>query len=227
VKRLLLIEDEPGLVLTLADRLGREGYSVETAQDGAIGLERALQEPFELILLDVMLPRQSGFDVLRDLRQQGVDTPVIMLTARSQVVDKVVGLKLGADDYLTKPFEMMELLARIEARLRRAPPPATIDAEAYRFGAIQVDFRKAEVTREGAAINLSAREYQLLRYFIEHRGATISRDELLNQVWGYNAMPNTRTVDVHVAWLRQKIEPNPKHPQYILTAHGLGYRFVA
>jgi len=213
--------------LTLADRLGREGYSVETAQDGAIGLERALQEPFELILLDVMLPRQSGFDVLRDLRQQGVDTPVIMLTARGQVVDKVVGLKLGADDYITKPFEMMELLARIEARLRRAPPPATIDAEAYRFGAIQVDFRKAEVTREGAAINLSAREYQLLRYFIEHRGATISRDELLNQVWGYNAMPNTRTVDVHVAWLRQKIEPNPKHPQYILTAHGLGYRFVA
>jgi two-component system alkaline phosphatase synthesis response regulator PhoP len=227
VKRLLLIEDEPGLVLTLADRLGREGYSVETAQDGAIGLERALQEPFELILLDVMLPRQSGFDVLRDLRQQGVDTPVIMLTARSQVVDKVVGLKLGADDYLTKPFEMMELLARIEARLRRAPPPATVDAEAYRFGAIQVDFRKAEVTRDGAAVNLSAREYQLLRYFIEHRGATISRDELLNQVWGYNAMPNTRTVDVHVAWLRQKIEPNPKHPQYILTAHGLGYRFVA
>jgi len=174
-----------------------------------------------------MLPRQSGFDVLRDLRQQGVDTPVIMLTARGQVVDKVVGLKLGADDYITKPFEMMELLARIEARLRRAPPPATIDAEAYRFGAIQVDFRKAEVTREGAAINLSAREYQLLRYFIEHRGATISRDKLLNQVWGYNAMPNTRTVDVHVAWLRQKIEPNPKHPQYILTAHGLGYRFVA
>jgi two-component system, OmpR family, alkaline phosphatase synthesis response regulator PhoP len=227
VKRILLIEDEPGLVLTLADRLGREGYSVETAQDGMIGLERALQEPFELILLDVMLPRQSGFDVLRDLRQQGVDTPVIMLTARGQVVDKVVGLKLGADDYLTKPFEMMELLARIEARLRRAPPPATIDAEAYRFGAIQVDFRKAEVTREGAVINLSAREYQLLRYFIEHRGATISRDELLNQVWGYNAMPNTRTVDVHVAWLRQKIEPNPKHPQYILTAHGLGYRFVA
>ena len=226
VKRLLLIEDEPGLVLTLADRLGREGYSVETAQDGAVGLERALQEPFELILLDVMLPRQSGFDVLRDLRQQGVDTPVIMLTARGQVVDKVVGLKLGADDYLTKPFEMMELLARIEARLRRAPPPATIDAEAYRFGAIQVDFRKAEVTREGSAINLSAREYQLLRYFIEHRGATISRDELLNQVWGYNAMPNTRTVDVHVAWLRQKIEPNPKHPQYVITAHGLGYKFA-
>jgi two-component system alkaline phosphatase synthesis response regulator PhoP len=173
-----------------------------------------------------MLPRQSGFDVLRDLRQQGVDTPVIMLTARGQVVDKVVGLKLGADDYLTKPFEMMELLARIEARLRRASPPATVDAEAYRFGAVQVDFRKAEVTRDGEPVTLSAREYQLLRYLIEHRGATISRDELLNQVWGYNAMPNTRTVDVHVAWLRQKIEPNARHPQYILTAHGLGYKFV-
>jgi two-component system alkaline phosphatase synthesis response regulator PhoP len=227
VKRLLLIEDEPGLVLTLVDRLGREGYSVASAQDGATGLERALQEAFDLILLDVMLPKQNGFDVLRDLRLQGVDTPVIMLTARGQVVDKVVGLKLGADDYLTKPFEMMELLARVEARLRRAAPPATVDAEAYRFGAIQVDFRKAEVTRDGAPVAFSAREYQLLRYFIEHRGATISRDELLNHVWGYNAMPNTRTVDVHVAWLRQKIEPNPRHPQYILTAHGLGYKFVA
>ena len=226
MKRLLLIEDEPGLVLTLVDRLGREGYSVASAQDGATGLERALQEAFDLILLDVMLPKQNGFDVLRDLRLQGVDTPVIMLTARGQVVDKVVGLKLGADDYLTKPFEMMELLARVEARLRRAAPPATVDAEAYRFGAIQVDFRKAEVTRDGTAVAFSAREYQLLRYFIEHRGATISRDELLNHVWGYNAMPNTRTVDVHVAWLRQKIEPNPRHPQYILTAHGLGYKFV-
>jgi two-component system alkaline phosphatase synthesis response regulator PhoP len=226
VKRLLLIEDEPGLVLTLVDRLGREGYSVESAQDGVTGLERALQEAFDLILLDVMLPKQNGFDVLRDLRLQGVDTPVIMLTARAQVVDKVVGLKLGADDYLTKPFEMMELLARVEARLRRAATRETVDAEAYRFGAIQVDFRKAEVTRDGSAVAFSAREYQLLRYFIEHRGATISRDELLNHVWGYNAMPNTRTVDVHVAWLRQKIEPNPRHPQYILTAHGLGYKFV-
>lgn len=224
--RLLIVEDEPGLVLTLSDRLGREGHLVETASDGRTGLERAVQEPFDLILLDVMLPGQNGFDVLRDLRQQGVETPVIMLTARGQVVDKVVGLKLGADDYLTKPFEMMELLARVEARLRRHVPKESVDAEAYRFGPIQVDFRKAEVTRDGVALDLSAREYQLLRYFIEHRGATISRDELLNQVWGYNAMPNTRTVDVHVAWLRQKIESNPKHPQYIITAHGLGYKFA-
>jgi two-component system alkaline phosphatase synthesis response regulator PhoP len=226
MNRLLIIEDEPGLVLTLTDRLGREGYLVESASNGKQGLERALQEPFDLVLLDVMLPGQNGFDVLRDLRQQGVETPVIMLTARGQTVDKVVGLKLGADDYLTKPFEMMELLARVEARLRRAVPKDTVDAEAYRFGAIQVDFRKAEVTKDGVPVELSAREYQLLRYFIEHRGATISRDELLNHVWGYNAMPNTRTVDVHVAWLRQKIEQNPKHPQYILTVHGLGYKFA-
>jgi two-component system alkaline phosphatase synthesis response regulator PhoP len=226
MNRLLIIEDEPGLVLTLTDRLGREGYLVESASNGKQGLERALQEPFDLVLLDVMLPGQNGFDVLRDLRQQGVETPVIMLTARGQTVDKVVGLKLGADDYLTKPFEMMELLARVEARLRRAVPKDTVDAEAYRFGGIQVDFRKAEVTRDGVPVELSAREYQLLQYFIEHRGATISRDELLNHVWGYNAMPNTRTVDVHVAWLRQKIEQNPKHPQYILTVHGLGYKFA-
>ena len=225
--RILIVEDEPGLVLTLSDRLGREGYVVETATDGRAASTRASQEPFDLLLLDVMLPGHGGFDVLRDLRQQGVDTPVIMLTARGQVIDKVLGLKLGADDYLTKPFEMMELLARIEARLRRARAARRpVDAEAYRFGAIQVDFRKAEVTKDGAPVELSAREYQLLRYFIEHRGATISRDELLNQVWGYHAMPNTRTVDVHVAWLRQKIEPNPKHPQYVITAHGLGYKFA-
>ncbi len=227
-KKILLVEDEPGLVLTLEDRLGREGYVVSSATDGASGLERALREPFDLILLDVMLPRHSGLDVLRDLRQQGVETPVIMLTARGQVFDKVVGLKLGADDYLTKPFEMMELLARIEARLRRAQAatPPVAEADAYRFGPVVVDFRRAEVMKDGEAIALSAREYQLLRYLIEHRGATLSRDELLNQVWGYNAMPNTRTVDVHVAWLRQKIEPNPRHPQFILTAHGLGYKFV-
>ena len=221
VARILIVEDEPGLVLTLSDRLGREGHVVEAATNGRDGLARASQEPFDLLLLDVMLPGLGGFDILRDLRQQGVETPVIMLTARGQVIDKVLGLKLGADDYLTKPFEMMELLARIEARLRRDAPKDTVDADAYRFGAVQVDFRKAEVTRDGQPVELSAREYQLLRYFIEHRGATISRDELLNHVWGYHAMPNTRTVDVHVAWLRQKIEPNPKHPQYVITAHGL------
>lgn len=222
----MLVEDEPGLVLTLSDRLRGEGYEVEAAQDGDAGFERATSESFDLIILDVMLPRKNGFDLCRDLRQQGVSTPIIMLTARGQVVDKVVGLKLGADDYLTKPFEMIELLARIEARLRRPPAASAQKHETYRFGFIEVDFRRAEVLREGKVVELSAREFQLLRYFIEHRGSTLSRDELLDEVWGYNAMPSTRTVDVHVAWLRQKIEPNPRHPRYILTLHGLGYKFA-
>ncbi|MPZ20345.1 MAG: response regulator [Luteitalea sp.] len=228
MNRILLIEDEPGLVLTLSDRLTREGYEVEAAHDGEEGFEKALAQSFDLIVLDVMLPRRNGFDVCRDLRQRGVETPIIMLTARGQVVDRVVGLKLGADDYLTKPFETMELLARIEARLRRAPPKAAtaVDNESYQFGDIRLDFRSAEVYRAEAKVEVSAREYQLLRYFIEHRGATLSRDRLLDEVWGYNAIPSTRTVDVHVAWLRQKIEPNPRHPQYLLTVHGLGYKFV-
>lgn len=225
-KRILLIEDEPGLVLTLSDRLNKEGFAVESARDGESGLERATTETFDLIILDIMLPRKNGLDVCRDLRQQGNQTPVIMLTARGQVVDKVVGLKLGADDYLTKPFEMIELLARIEALLRRAPVAASASAEVYQFGPVRVDFRKAEVMRDGSPIELSAREFGLLRYFIEHRESAITRDALLNEVWGYNAMPSTRTVDVHVAWLRQKLEPNPRHPQYILTVHGLGYKFV-
>jgi two-component system alkaline phosphatase synthesis response regulator PhoP len=160
------------------------------------------------------------------LRQSGVNTPILMLTARGQVVDKVVGLKLGADDYLTKPFEMIELLARVEALLRRAPAAQSPQSEAYQFGAIKIDFRRAEVERESKKIELSAKEFQLLRYFVEHREATLSRDELLNEVWGYDAMPTTRTVDVHVAWLRQKLEPNPRRPQFILTVHGMGYKFV-
>ena len=225
MKRILLIEDEQGIVLTLTDRLTREGYSVESAVDGESGLERASSDAFDLLLLDLMLPRMSGFDVCKELRKRGIETPVIMLTARGQVVDKVVGLKLGADDYVTKPFEMAELLARVEAHLRRAPatPHPT---EGYAFGDVRVDFRKAEATKDGAVLELSAREFQLLRYFIEHRGATLTRDELLNEVWGYNFMPSTRTVDVHVAWLRQKIEPNPRHPQFILTVHGMGYKFA-
>jgi two-component system alkaline phosphatase synthesis response regulator PhoP len=225
VKRILLIEDEAGLVLTLTDRLTKEGYAVESSGDGESALERATAEAFDLLLLDVMLPRLNGFDVLRELRRRGIETPVIMLTARGQVVDRVVGLKLGADDYVTKPFEMVELLARIEAKLRRAPA-VPHPAEGHQFGDVRVDFRKAEVTRSGSPLELSAREFQLLRYFIEHRGATLTREELLNEVWGYNAMPSTRTVDVHVAWLRQKIEPHPRHPQYILTVHGLGYKFA-
>ena len=227
--RILIVEDEPALVLTLTDRLRSEGYEVESAETGDQGALRAREAPFDMILLDVALPGKSGFDVLRDLRQQRIDTPVLMLTARGQVVDRVVGLKLGADDYLVKPFEMVELLARIEALLRRGAAPVSSSpavTETFRFGDISIDFRKAEVTKAGQSIELSAREFKLLRYFVEHRGAALSRDELLNEVWGYNAMPSTRTVDVHVAWLRQKIEDNPRHPQHIHTVHGLGYKFV-
>ena len=190
-------------------------------------LTKASSGNFDVIVLDVMLPGGNGFDICRTVRQKGVQTPILMLTARGQVVDRVVGLKLGADDYLVKPFEMAELLARIEALMRRsASTTAATATDSYRFGDIAIDFRRAEVTKSGVPLELSAREFKLLRYFVEHRGAALSRDELLNEVWGYNAMPSTRTVDVHIAWLRQKIEDNPRHPQLILTVHGLGYKFA-
>ena len=227
--RLLLVEDEPGLQLTLSDRLAAEGYEVETAGDGDTGLRLALAGGFDLVLLDVMLPGRDGFEVCRTLRQHGVMTPVLMLTARGQVIDRVVGLKLGADDYLTKPFESAELLARIEALLRRAgrtDEPQAAAGVRYVFSDVVVDVRRAEVTRGGVPVELSAKEFQLLRYFLEHRGATLSRDELLHEVWGYEHMPSTRTVDVHVAWLRQKLEVNPRVPQVIQTVHGLGYKFT-
>jgi len=225
MKRVLLVEDEPGLVLTLTDRLRAEGYEVGVATDGPSGLERGAREAWDVILLDIMLPGKNGFDVCRDLRQKGVTTPVIMLTARGQIVDKVLGLKIGADDYLTKPFDMLELLARVEVQLRRTPDSSSAP-QRFTFGDVVLDARKAEVTRGGEAIDLSAREFLLLKYFLEHRGDAVTREQLLNDVWGYHAMPSTRTVDVHVAWLRQKIEPNPHYPQHLLTIHGIGYKFV-
>jgi len=224
-QRILLIEDEPGLVLTLTDRLEAEGYSVETCRDGDTGFKKALSGGFDLMVLDWMLPRKSGLDVCRGLRQKGCSVPILMLTARGEVADKVVGLRVGADDYMTKPFDMMELTARVEALLRRTTP-AVSSHEPFRFGAVHVDLRRAEVSKDGRPVILSAREFQLLRYLIDHRGDTLSRDELLTEVWGYDATPTTRTVDVHVAWLRQKLEVNPKYPQLILTIRGLGYKFA-
>lgn len=225
-ERILLIEDESGLRLTLGDRLRNEGYTVETAADGLEGLAKAAGGGFDLLILDVMLPRKSGFDVCRDLRQRRVFTPILMLTARGQTMDKVLGLKLGADDYLTKPFEMLELLARVEALLRRSAAGPKQETTVYEFGRVRVDLRKTEVMREGQTIALSAKEFQLLRYFLEHRGETLSRKELLSRVWGYHSHPSTRTVDVHIAWLRQKLEDDSKQPRYILTIHGLGYKFA-
>lgn len=227
LRRILLVEDEPGLVVTLGDRLRSSGFEVGTASDGPTGLHMATHERWDVILLDIMLPGENGFEVCEHIRRQGVSTPIIMLTARGQTVDKVHGLRLGADDYLTKPFEMVELQARIDVQLRRRSPAASGEPVAtYRFGDVVVDARRAEVTRDGRPVNVSAREFLLLKYFIEHRGATLTRDELLNEVWGYRAIPSTRTVDVHVAWLRQKVEPNPRQPQFILTVHGLGYKFA-
>jgi len=223
--KVLLVEDEPSLVLTLVDRLQSEGYDVESAGDGKTGLDRGMSGEFDVILLDVGLPELGGFDVLRDLRQKRVETPVLMLTARGQVLDRVLGLKLGADDYLPKPFDMMELLARIEAVLRRRQGSPTSPTGSYSFGDVRVDFRRAEVTRAGTPIDLSSLEFKLLRHFVEHRGALLSRHELLEKVWGYPAVLQTRTVDVHVASLRQKIEPHPGKPQHIVTVHRMGYRF--
>jgi two-component system, OmpR family, alkaline phosphatase synthesis response regulator PhoP len=225
-RRVLLCEDEESLILTLRDRLQSEGYDTTVATDGESALDTATKKSFDCILLDIALPKKNGFDVCRDLRARGVQTPILMLTARGQVIDRVLGLKLGADDYLTKPFEMAELLARIEALLRRARNLVANSADAYAFGNIEVDFRRAEAKKDGTAVELSGLEMKLLRYFVEHRGAVLTRDELLEKVWGYDATPVTRTVDVHIASLRQKLETNPARPEFFLTVHGMGYKFV-
>jgi two-component system, OmpR family, alkaline phosphatase synthesis response regulator PhoP len=225
--KILLVEDEEGLIITLTDRLKSEGFEVVSANDGQKGFSTACLESFDLIILDVMLPKKNGYDVCRDLRQKGNATPILMLTAKGETIDKVLGLKLGADDYLAKPFEVIELLARIEALLRRSPAHSNGQShDAFRFGEVTVDFKRADVLRSDSPVELSAMEFKLLQYLIENRGVVHSRDHLLDQVWGYDAMPSTRTVDVHIAWLRQKLEANPKHPQFIQTVHGLGYKFA-
>lgn len=226
-RRILLVEDEPSLVLTLGDRLRAEGYRVDTAEDGNVAFQLAQDQPFDLLILDVMLPGRNGFDLCRDLRQRGLQSPILMLTARGQVVDKVIGLKLGADDYLTKPFDMMELLARIESLLRRGGRDLGASPDSFSFGDIRVDMKRGEALRQGKPVELSALEWKLLRHFIDHREEVLSRDHLLDEVWGYDATPQTRTVDVHIASLRQKLEPQPSRPRYIITVHGRGYKFVS
>jgi two-component system alkaline phosphatase synthesis response regulator PhoP len=221
---ILLAEDEEALRMTLGDRLRSEGYVVEFAVDGEQAFQKVNQQPYDLLILDIMLPRRNGFDVCRDMRKAGLTTPILLLTARDQTVDKVIGLKLGADDYVTKPFEMLELMARVEALLRRGATTRT-QQDGLQFGSIQVDLRGTQVLRDGKPIALSAREFQLLKYFIEHRGTTLSRDEILRDVWGYESGSPSRTVDVHVVSLRQKLEVDAKRPQLIITISGLGYRF--
>jgi DNA-binding response OmpR family regulator len=225
--RVLIVEDDEAMSVALRDGFQYEGYAVTVAKDGEAGLQLATSEGADLILLDVMLPKMTGLDICKHLRGTGSEVPIIMLTARGQEIDKVLGLKLGADDYITKPFGFMELLARAEAVLRRSRGPAAAPpADVYRFGDLCIDFKRHEAKKGGQPIELSPREFQLLGYFIEHRGEVVTREKLLDTVWDYNAIPFTRTVDMHIAKLRKKIEDNPSDPRHIVTVHRLGYKFT-
>jgi DNA-binding response OmpR family regulator len=223
--RILIVEDEPAMVAGLRDNFEYEGYDVISAADGVAGLDRAIADDPDLVVLDVMMPRMSGLDVCKQLKTKRPSLPIIMLTARGQEIDKVVGLELGADDYVTKPFSIRELMARVKAVLRRVSSPAPT-AEVYRFSDVEVNIRSNEVRRAGKLVDLSAKEFSLLAYFVSNPAETLSRDRLLDSVWGYENYPNTRTVDTHIVHLRQKLEPNPEEPRFILTVHGSGYKFV-
>ncbi len=223
--KILIVEDEPGMVAGLRDNFEYEGYQVLSAMDGVAGLERALVDSPDLVILDVMMPRMSGLDVCKQLKAKRPAIPIIMLTARGQEVDKVVGLELGADDYVTKPFSIRELLARVKAVLRRAGSQPK-DKDRYAFGDVEVNLRSCQVSRRGKSLDFSSKEFDLLKYFLSHPGEALSRDRLLEEVWGYDKFPTTRTVDAHIVRLRQKLEPKPDDPRFFLTIHGTGYKFV-
>jgi two-component system alkaline phosphatase synthesis response regulator PhoP len=223
--KILIVEDEPNMVAGLRDNFEFEGFQVATALDGIEGLEQALKISPDLVILDVMMPRMSGLDVCKQLKAKRPSIPIIMLTARGQEVDKVVGLELGADDYVTKPFSIRELLARVKAVLRRTQTLPQ-EQDRYAFGDVEVDLRGYQVRRGGKSIEFSGKEFDLLKYFLCHSGQTLSRDRLLDEVWGYENYPTTRTVDTHIVRIRQKLEPVPDDPRYFLTVHGVGYKFV-
>ena len=223
--KILIVEDEPNMVAGLRDNFEFEGYEVLSAADGIAGLECALQQSPDIVLLDVMMPRMSGLEVCKQLKAKRPSIPIIMLTARGQEVDKVVGLELGADDYVTKPFSIRELLARVKAVLRRSRPIPDQKAR-YNFGDVELDLHSCQVSRQGKLLDFSSKEFELLKYFLLHPGQTLSRDQLLEEVWGYEHFPTTRTVDAHIVRLRQKVEPKPEEPRFILTVHGTGYKFV-
>ena len=223
--KVVIVEDDAAMAAALKDGFTYEGYDIELARDGEAGLKLARESSPDIVILDVMLPKMSGLDVCKRLRSEGSALPIIMLTARGQEIDKVVGLKLGADDYVTKPFGFMELMARVEALLRRASG-GTKSAEVYTFGDVVVDFKKAEVKKKGLPLEITARELKLLQYFIAHRGEVVPRERLLDQVWEYDEVPLTRTVDMHVAKLRKKIEADPADPKFLITVHRMGYKFT-
>ena len=222
--KVLIVEDDDSMLAALRDGFEYEGYTVALARDGSAGLRLAVEARPDVIILDVMLPKMSGLDVCREVRKEGNTVPIIMLTARGQEIDKVLGLKLGADDYVTKPFGFLELMARVEAVIRRATG-RTARVDAFEFGAVKADFKRGEVRRDGRLLELSARELRLLQYFIERRGEVVSREQLLDAVWDYDSAPLTRTVDMHVAKLRKKIEERPAQPRFLVTVHGQGYKF--
>ena len=224
MNRILIVEDDPAMSVALRDGFEFEKYTVDMANDGDEGLRLATRGDHDLIVLDVMLPKKSGLDVCKELRKNGSRTPVIMLTARGQEIDKIVGLKLGADDYVTKPFSFMELLARVEAVLRRVN--RTSAGDEYTFGDVSLDFRTYQASKSGTPLELTPREFRILRYFIDHVEEVVSREALLNHVWGYDSSAFTRTVDTHMARLRQKVEQVPSEPRHLLTVHRVGYKFV-
>lgn len=225
-RRILFVEDEAAFAVGMIDRLESEGYKVEWAKTGPSGYELARAGLYSLIVLDVMLPGRSGFDICRDLRREGVNTPVLMLTARGEVVDRVVGLKLGADDYVQKNCEPVELMARIEAVLRRAGAGAAINPGQAELGDVHIDWRRHEVTRDGKPLTLSPVEFRLLEYLMDRRGVVVSREELLENVWGLDGETLSRTVDVHIATLRKKIETDSRYPRFLLTVKGSGYKLA-
>jgi DNA-binding response OmpR family regulator len=226
LKKVLIIEDEPEMVRGLRHNLEFEGYQVCVARDGEAGINETFHSKPDIILLDVMLPKLSGLDVCRHLRAKDITTPIIMLTARGQETDKVVGLEVGADDYVTKPFSIKELLARVRAHLRRASNGVRT-LERYKFGDVELDFRKYRAVRAGRPIDLSPREFEILKFLILHENEIVTRDQLLDEVWGLENYPITRTVDNHIAKLRQKIEVSPAEPEHIITVHRIGYRFAS
>jgi len=227
-KKILLVEDEPGMQLTVSDRLRGEGYIVDCSENGLEGLDMAKRGGYDLILLDVMLPEKDGLEICRDLRAQGMTIPIMMVSAKSQVIDRVLGLKMGADDYLIKPFDLNELLARMEAQLRKHERQSLQNDQDsfFDFGDFRLDYDKKELLKKGEVIELSHQEYRLLAFFIVNRNRALSRSDLLDGVWGYDEIPTTRTVDVHVAWLRQKLGDDKTDPKYIKTVRKYGYKFL-
>jgi DNA-binding response OmpR family regulator len=225
MSKILIIEDESDLARGLKDNCEFDGHDVEVCSDGESGVARALEACPDLILLDLMLPKVSGIDVCRSLRAKSISSPIIMLTARSGDMDKLLGFEVGADDYVTKPFNIAELMARIRVHLRRQTSPVPLP-ERYEFGDVRIDFRRHLATKAGIPLDLTTREFDLLQYFIQHRGEPVTRDQLLDRVWGLGNYPLTRTVDIHIARLRQKIETSPEKPEFIVTIHRKGYRFL-